>query len=250
MKTKLSLNDRMKKYEKLTKQIISKNGHYVIRLDGRGFSKYTKKFMAPFDDLFINAMNYASVKLAESVQGAKLAYTQSDEISLYFTDTDSEETQLFFGGNVEKINSVCATIVANAFNEFLIHDIALYSYDKAVDIFNFKFAEFDCRLIKLPTVIEVHNCFLWRQNDNKRNSIAQVAQSHFSHKQLYKKSTKDMLEMLKDVDDWNEYPEDQKMGRIIHKVTYEKNDTLRSKWEAFPAKDIKNANYLNVDLNG
>lgn len=235
----LSLNDRMKKHEKLYRSVLPKSGHFVIRLDGRGFSKYTKKFKSPFDPVFINAMNYAAVKLCESVQGAKLAYVQSDEISLYFTDTDSEETQLFFGGNVQKINSVCATIVANAFNKHLL----LYC-DYPVD--KFTFAEFDCRVIYLPTIVEVHNCILWRQNDNKRNSISQVAQSHFSAKQLHKKSVNDMLDMLIEIgDDWNNYLNGEKMGRIAIKETNEKG---RSKWMVYPAKDIKEANYLNIEI--
>lgn len=235
----MNLKDRMKGYELTHKSMLPGNGYYVIRLDGRSFSKYTKRFKAPFDDLFISAMDFAAKTLCERVQGAKIAYVQSDEISLYFTDMDNDKSQLYFNGNVEKINSISASIVTNAFNKYLL-------LNTEVNVRDFKFAEFDCRVIELPALVEVHNCLLWRQQDNLRNSVAQVAQSHFSHKELHMKNNVDQTKMLKNIgDDWNYYPEGQKMGRIITK----ERTLLRSKWTIHPAKDMIEANYLNLDYD-
>lgn len=243
-KNTLSLNDRMKSYEEKYRNILPSNGHYIIRLDGRSFSNYTKKFKTPFDELFINAMDYALLQLCKKVQGAKFGYVQSDEISVYFTDTDSEATQLYFNGNTQKINSVSATIVANAFNRYMLMNSGIVNEDW---LEQFIFAEFDCRIIELPNIVEVHNCFLWRQQDNLRNSVAQVAQSHYSHKELFKKNINEQKQLLIDInDDWNMYPEGQKMGRVCYKKTYNDELTVNSRFIIQDAKHMIEADYFKV----
>ena len=46
-----SLGDRMKEYESCYGFKIPNRSYVIIRLDGKGFSKYTKAFDKPFDDL-------------------------------------------------------------------------------------------------------------------------------------------------------------------------------------------------------
>ena len=56
-------------------------------------------------------------------------------------------------------------------------------------------AMFDSRCFNIPAS-EVVNCFVWRQEDATRNAIQMLGQTHFSHKELHKKSTSDIQEML------------------------------------------------------
>jgi tRNA(His) 5'-end guanylyltransferase len=60
---------------------------------------------------------------------------------------------------------------------------------------------------------EVDNYFVWRQRDAERNSVAMLAQSHFSHKMLHGKDRTNMLDMLmgKGIN-WNDIPTWQKRG--------------------------------------
>ena len=48
--------------------------------------------------------------------GAKLGYTQSDEITILVTDDDTLETDAWFGKNLQKIVSVSAAMATFYFN--------------------------------------------------------------------------------------------------------------------------------------
>lgn len=230
-----SLGDRMKGYEAINRTYLIPNMHNVIRLDGKAFHTYTKGFKRPFDDILINCMDETAKYLCDSIQGAKFAYVQSDEISIYFTDTDSFDQQLWFKGNIQKIVSVAASKAAAKFNHIMfiekmksitqIHnDIPSPGYNQR-DFKNIvediKLAEFDARVYQLPNKDEMINAFIWRQQDCIRNSISAVAQYRFSHKELHKKSTKDMKEMLNSVNDpWENYGKQYRNGRFIMKNMY------------------------------
>jgi len=79
-----------------------------LRLDGRAFHGLARSLALarPFDARFCRAMAEVSARLvAESGLSPVLAFTFSDEISLYFTT-------LPFSGRVEKLDSVAASFAA------------------------------------------------------------------------------------------------------------------------------------------
>lgn len=246
-KTKMldTLGDRMKKYEKINSDNLIPKLPAVVRLDGRAFHTYTKQFKKPFDDVLINTMDETAKYLCSKIQGAKFAFVQSDEISIYITDRDNLESQLWYDGNIQKITSVSASIATGKFNQLMFlnnfkniitseHKIIrnggmnhndIYHTCKNIDfenkLENMLLAEFDSRVFQLPNDEEVVNCFLWRQNDCTRNSISSVAQSLFSAKQLHKVNTKQMQELIFEKGiNWNDYNAKLKRGRFITKQTY------------------------------
>ena len=81
----MDLHKRMKLYEGCYKTIITPRSYIIIRLDGKNFSKYTKKLNKPFDKGFATAMQETAKELCDYFN-AKFAYTQSDEISLLITE--------------------------------------------------------------------------------------------------------------------------------------------------------------------
>ena len=98
-----------------------------VRLDGRAFHRLAENLQLkkPFDDRFSDAMVQVSVALiADSGLCPELAFSFSDEISLYFT-------RLPFGGRVEKIDSVAASYAASALTNALGGTIVL-SFDARV----------------------------------------------------------------------------------------------------------------------
>ena len=74
-----NLGDRMKSYEKAYSYSLLSNAMFVVRLDGRGFSKYTKKmkFNKPFDNDLIQIMQNVTADLMKQTQDS-FGYTQSD----------------------------------------------------------------------------------------------------------------------------------------------------------------------------
>ena len=202
MSTRDSLGDRMKDYyENRSKTFLLRREPVIIRLDGKAFHTFTKNFARPYDSVLHECMEYTMRRLCEQIQGCKLGYTQSDEITLLLTDYDTLTTDAWFDYNVQKICSVAASMATLAFNcrldeIYRSHD---FTDDKHIDIGClsdklFK-ATFDCRCFNVP-VSEVTNCFIWRQNDATRNAIQMLGQTYFSHSQLNEKSCSDIQEML------------------------------------------------------
>jgi tRNA(His) 5'-end guanylyltransferase len=72
---------------------LPRNSFAVIRVDGKGFSKYARGLEWPFDAKFAADMQATALFLAEQIQGAVAAYTQSDEISVVLSDLSSPEAR-------------------------------------------------------------------------------------------------------------------------------------------------------------
>ena len=202
-----TLADRMKLYEGKYSDRLINDMPVIIRIDGKNFSKYTKQFQKPFDMLLIHAMQHCARKVADELQGFRIAYHQSDEISFLVKSSGLTNSEICFGGKVNKINSLVASYMTAYFNEFMKE----YSTVK-------KLAFFDCRCFNVPDA-DVTNYFLHRARDWKRNSITMFARNHFSHKELeYKNGSTIKLMLLNEKGvDWNNLIDDLKYGTFIHK---------------------------------
>ncbi len=212
MKKKLSLGDRMKEYyEKRDRHYLTRRVPVILRLDGKAFHTFTRGFEKPFSDLLQGLMSDTAKYLCENIQGAKLCYTQSDEITIVISDYDKLDTDAWFGYETSKMNSIAAGMASAKFNRLL--------GQRAPELAD-KLPVFDCRAFNIPEN-DVANCILWRYQDwASRNSISMLTQSHFSHKEMHCKSTKDMHEMLfsKGIN-WNDLHAKWKNGTLLRKNT-------------------------------
>ena len=190
-----NLGDRMKNnYEDRYRFKLTRRVPVILRLDGKSFHTLTKSCVKPFDDAFIAAMSITASYLLQEIQGAKVAYVASDEISLLLTDFDTLTTDAWFDYNVQKMCSIAASMASTYFTN------AYLSADSG------QFALFDCRAFNIPED-DVANYFIWRQKDWIRNSVSMAARAHFSHKECHKKSTQDLRNMLINIhQDWYELP--------------------------------------------
>lgn len=210
------LGARMKEsYEQRTRLFLPRRTYTIIRLDGKAFHTYTKGFKRPYDLGLMRIMDQTTIALCEKIQGVKMAFTQSDEISLLLTDFETPQTDAWFDGNVQKMTSVSASIATAAFNNGMyLDEEILANMDKV--------AYFDSRVFTIPHFHEVFNYMVWRQQDATRNSIQMAAQSMYSHKELHKKDTSQLQEMMwQKGTNWNDYPVGFKRGRIILKEKVE-----------------------------
>lgn len=247
-----SLGDRMKGYESIPRNYLTRRIPIIIRLDGKAFHTFTRGMKKPFDNILMESMWETAKYLCENIQGCKVAYTQSDEISLLLTDYESIDTCAWFDNNIQKMVSISASMATLAFNTTFRHlvknrimlpatidfmpDQKQDIYYKNYNLYHNKIntALFDSRVFSLPKE-EVVNYFIWRQQDATRNSIQMVGQANFSHKQLHKKSCDDIQEMLfqeKDIN-WNDIPTYQKRGVCIIKEQYtldNEQQTTRNRW--------------------
>lgn len=219
-----ALSNRMKRYENVNRNYLTPRTYTIIRVDGKAFHTFTKKFKRPFDEDLVNMMDMTALYLAKKVQGCKLAYVQSDEISLVLTDFDDLNTSAWFDGNIQKIVSVSASMATAEFNRYLLMNYVqsgkvLIDALTATEIYSMNFAEFDSRTYTIPTKTEVINYLVWRQKDATRNSIAMVAQSLCSVSELKNKNGDQQQELIfQKGQNWNDYDDGLKRGRVIMRV--------------------------------
>lgn len=229
------LGERMKEnYENRTRYMLPRRSYTIIRLDGKAFHTYTKGFKRPYDLGLMRIMDQTAIALCERIQNVKLAYVQSDEISIVLTDFETIHTDAWFGGNVQKIASVSASIATAHFNNGMYLDEDIMASME-------KIAYFDSRVYTIPDRTEVQNYLVWRQQDATRNSIQMGAQSLYSQKLLNGMNASKLQDMMHEKGvNWNNYPAGFKRGRVILKEKAEQvlvpgiNEYIdRMRWASF-----------------
>ena len=186
------------------------------RLDGRGFSKFTKTMNRPYDERMSNTMTATMLALVDQTE-AKIGYTQSDEISLVWYN-DKQESMPMFNGKIQKLCSILASIGTVEFNYYL-KDYFGDDYES----YRVLKPHFDCRVFQLPNLVEAANTVLWREQDATKNAISMAAHSMFPHNELQNKTGAEKQEMMyqKFGINFNDYPAFFKRGVFGRKETYE-----------------------------
>jgi tRNA(His) 5'-end guanylyltransferase len=197
------IGDRFKAYEACFDFSLPRRMPMVIRVDGRAF--HGLKLAKPFDDIFHGQMCLAAVALCKQIQGAVLAYFQSDEISIVARDDMVPNTEAWCGKRLNKVLSLSAAIATAAFNGG-----APIAWGQR---------QFDSRAFVLPDLSEVTNYLIWRQQDATRNSISMCAQAQFSHKALHGVDSRGMIDRLREAGKpWEDTPTIYKRGTVCKPV--------------------------------
>lgn len=221
-----SLGDRMKSYEVASRTILPIRMPVVIRVDGKAFHSYCQGLDKPFDFNLVDAMNQVAIELCRNIQGAQMAYVQSDEVSILVHGYKNFDSQSWFDNQVQKMVSVSASIAA----------ATMTAHSPKVFRGEVKPAFFDSRVFILPEA-EVCNYFLWRQQDCTRNSKQMLARSIFSHKECDGKNGQELIEMcLAKGHDWEKMATWMRRGRCVDRVTQYVTDNavspaVRHRWE-------------------
>lgn len=191
-------------YEDALRLYVPRRTHVVVRIDGRGFHRFTQKLERPYCRQLADALDEAALQLAGEMIGCRFGYGQSDEYSFVLTDTEPADAALWFDGNVQKIVSVSASIFTAAFNK-------AFGTDEP--------GAFDSRVLVIAQRSEVEKYLLWRQLDASANSLNMLASAHFTHEELLGKSTAEKHDLLhaKGIN-WAKHPADFKRGRAVLRV--------------------------------
>lgn len=212
----MDLGDRMKKYEEASRTSFPRRMPLIIRVDGKAFSKYTSRLPnKPFDRNFISVMESTAIELCVQIQGAQLAYVQSDEISVLVHGYKRLNSDVWYDNQVQKIVSVSAAIAAATFTAKSWRMWQKSPEDiECTDIMP---AYFDARAFVLPES-EVTNYMHWRQQDTVRNSVQMLTRSLFSHKECHGKNVVQMKEMcIAAGHPWEDLTPTIRKGRCVKK---------------------------------
>lgn len=181
----------------------------AIRVDGKGFSKFTRErgYEAPYDLLFMDIMDRVAKALLLLIDGSHFAYVQSDEISVVFGPTGSEtDPQWWFGGKVQKLVSISAAQASLSF--------ALGEFGRSGELVN---SVFDSRVLNLKHTQDAEEYLRWRRFDAQKNSVSMAASSRFSHRELQGVGTRERAAMLQGTE-LERLPEGFFNGRLIHRT--------------------------------
>jgi tRNA(His) guanylyltransferase len=195
----MDLGDRMKRHEAVSDGKLMRRTPVIGRIDGKAFHTFTRGMEKPFDKTFQDRMLAVCKALCAEIQGCKLGYVQSDEISLLLTDYDELNTDAWFDYRINKMCSVAAGL-ASAYMTLL--------YERTVT--------FDARVFNVPKE-DVCNYFIWRQKDAVKNSINMYAQSMFHHMHLQGLHGGQLQELMwsKEQFNWNDAPTINKRGACV-----------------------------------
>ncbi|GAA2440039.1 tRNA(His) guanylyltransferase Thg1 family protein [Actinomadura vinacea] len=143
------LESRMREREWFHTLTLLPGAWAVVRVDGRGFSRYTEeRFDKPFDARFGDLMTDTARTLLTEFSG-RYAYTESDEISLVLDPSFD-----MFGREVEKLVSIAAGTASAAFTHAAGEPVA-----------------FDARVWMGAGDADVVDYLSWRQADAARCSL-------------------------------------------------------------------------------
>ena len=80
-----------------------------------------------------------------------------------------------------------------------------------------RLALFDSRVFTIPDPTEVENYLIWRQQDATRNSVSMAAQALFPHRELHRKTSGEMQDMMWSQYgvNWNDYDPRFKRGTLV-----------------------------------
>jgi tRNA(His) guanylyltransferase len=213
MKPKDEFGDRMKDYEdRETGRRFLPYIPVYARIDGRGFSKFTRDAAKPFDKHISEAMIAATTALVVETK-ATIGYTQSDEISLVWTTREPGE-DMFFRGKVQKLCSVLSGLATSAFIVSLLKSDSDWA-DRVVK----RMPHFDARVVQLPNREEAANMILWREMDARKNAISMAAHSVFTHKSLQGLNSRQKVEKLDNEGAviFDEYPVAFRRGTFVRR---------------------------------
>jgi len=274
------LGDRMKFYEEYTDKYISEIDsftNFVIRLDGRSFSKLLSSLKSdefnelktPFINDFKLAMDKVTADLIKEFNAAT-GYNHSDEISLVFKslneDTDDELIkEHMFCGRVSKLLSLTASYASVRLSKYL-REYNSNKFDMMYDR-----VTFDSRVIIFPNDNELCNYFVWRSKyDCYRNFVNEIVYRYFPKKSLDKLNTQQRVEKLKserdlDVNDFNPF---LRYGTFIKReLRHYKDENKQNFWrniyvrfalpnlccsedyiDLFKCKNFEEWEYQNIDF--
>lgn len=231
-----SLADRQKEYEQAFDFKIIRRIPIVIRVDGRSFSRITRKLPRPFCPLMMEVMAETMLEVSKKLDGAIFAYQQSDEINFLLRNDQTVDTEPFFGNRIQKITSIAAATTTLAFNR-LKESSGLKLAGEAI---------FDARVVGVPTVTESINNLIWRQQDCTRNAITNAALAELGKKYgrktaakiLHGRNAEERKEILLDdceIDFDTYYPSKFRYGIAVFKApkiieTESHGQVTRNKW--------------------
>lgn len=223
-------NELNKEIEKKFETNISWK-YFIVRLDWKSFSKFTKKFFQkPYDKNLDEIMQNVTESLLKTFN-AFFWYTQSDEITLVFF----WEKDKMFNWRVQKTVSLLSWKTSSLF----MLELLKKWYTEAMNSTPF----FDARIFATDDFNEVVKSLEFRYFDCLRNSKLNLSMFLSKKDRLYK-CWMDVVKLTKDKLDYFSLPLSYRKWTFFKKDTVEKDNPM-NEWEKILRTEVKRINVEN-----
>jgi tRNA(His) guanylyltransferase len=213
-----SLGDRMKAYESSHDPRLDASKPFIVRVDGKSFSSYTRDYEKPWDERVSDAMEAAAEALMKFFPACRTAYTQSDEITLVFGAFSAGDGKHIFDGRVIKISTIAASVASMTFYQAITDPDSFITDSKRARV-----CCFDGRAFDIDDECEAANNIVWRcAHDCVRNSRLKWGEQHLGRSKIKGLSCKAIVERVKAEKalDWADLPPRWKYGTTFKWETY------------------------------
>lgn len=180
----------------------------LARLDGRAFHTWTRGLPRPVDVRLTTCMQDTTAFLVSEF-GARVGYTQSDEITLLWFEPAGLPDALPFSGRFQKLASVLAGAASAKFT--LLADVGIPERKGTL-------AVFDARVWNVPTLEDALDVFVWREDDATKNSVSMAASAFYPETELAGLDSRLRRELLRRKGvNWDDYPASFKRGSYLQR---------------------------------
>eukprot|EP00049_Salpingoeca_infusionum_P011043 m.190539 g.190539 ORF g.190539 m.190539 type:complete len:325 (-) comp14821_c0_seq1:2331-3305(-) len=141
------------------------NTWMVLRLDGRGFHKFSKdhEMVKPNDTNALTVMNEAAIACMKEFPDIVLGYGESDEFSLVL-----KRDSTLFGRRIDKITT---TVVSYFTAQYVMNWGKYMRLEDGTPRPLLSTPHFDARIVCYPTLQNLHDYLSWRQADCHINNL-------------------------------------------------------------------------------
>lgn len=233
MASTLSLGDRQKNYEFAYNYKIIRRVPVIIRIDGRSFSKVTRKLLGPYCPKMMELMSITMLETIKQMDGAVFGYQQSDEITFVLKNDQELGTEPWFDNRIQKMASITAATATYIFNE------TFASMEDPPNLIGQSI--FDARVFAVPDYSEAVNNLIFRQQDCMKNALSSAAFSALGKKFGKKAAFKmlhgkngdqraDLLQKECDIDFEMDYACAFRRGIGCYRAPHVVEEVTRHKW--------------------
>ena len=225
-----TLKERMDEYEIGSGLKLIKKLPIVIVINGRSFQKLTSLFEKPFSQIFSEIMSAVIIRLAAEVDGNQLIYSFDDEIIIVCRNDQSNQTEQWYDGDIQKIVSTVSSIATIEFNKLSeMGEVKLVGD-----------CIFSAKTFILPNITEVINYLVSAQQKAFQTAVSSASfhellkkyNSLFKVKEiLYNRTTSEKIDILKRECDisMDLYPSSFTKGTAAYRIQKIINNEIKNK---------------------
>lgn len=156
-----TFKEKIKDFERPYEFKLTKKLPLIIVLNGRSFKKTTSLFSKPYSPDFVELMGAVMLKLSSEIDGTVLCYSYNDEIILVSRNDQFENTEMIYGGDLQKICSVSSSIATSTFINIASQKELSFIGDPV----------FTSQVFLLPNIEEVINFLTYKQYKSFSSSL-------------------------------------------------------------------------------